>query len=84
MRGPDCQGPIQAHHLLRPWIGSKGMGKRADDRNVIPLCMKHHAELHTKFGSEASFFKHHNLPEDHGQKLASSIYESAQNLKIIE
>ena len=32
---------IQAHHLLKPWNGKRGMSLRAGDDNVIPLCFRH-------------------------------------------
>lgn len=66
---------VQAHHLLKPWIGARGMSLRADDRNCIPLCLHHHAKLHTKYGSEAAFFKAYGLSEDYGKKLAQSLWE---------
>lgn len=79
-----CGGPIQAHHLLKPWAGGRGMGMKADDRNVIPLCMNHHSELHTQFGDEFQFFAHYSKPEDYGQKLAEALYDEGVNLNLIE
>lgn len=72
-------GGIQVHHLLRPYDGVRGMSLRANDRNVIPLCYHHHAMLHTKFGSEAAFFKHFGLPEDYGQTWAQAYFEYRSN-----
>ena len=39
-----CGMPPQIHHL----IGTKwrGMGQKADDRNTIPLCERHHTGSH--------------------------------------
>ena len=45
---------IQAHHLLKPFYSARGMGLRAGD--VIPLCEKHHRELHM-LGNEYNFFQ---------------------------
>jgi hypothetical protein len=52
----ECDGPVVAHHLLNPWIGMRGMGRKADDRNVIAICDGHHRELHAR-GDEDSFWK---------------------------
>ncbi len=70
-----CNGPTQAHHLLRPWDGVRGMGMKSSDRNVIPLCMHHHNLLHTKYGSEKSFFEAYKLTEDIGKVLARNLWE---------
>ena len=29
----SCGGGVQAHHLLKPWDGFRGMGMRASDNN---------------------------------------------------
>lgn len=79
-----CNGPIQAHHLLKPWVGGRGMGMKADDRNVIPLCMHHHSELHVKFGDEFKFFENYDKPEDYGQRLAKALYHEGVNLNFID
>ena len=72
----SCQGPTQAHHLMKPWIGGRGMGMRADDRNAVPLCYFHHSQLHTKFGNEFKFFAQHFRSETYGQELAKYLYEN--------
>ena len=69
-----CKGVTQAHHLLKPWDGMRGMGMRSNDRNVIPLCMHHHGMLHTRFGSEKSFFEHFGLGENIGKVLAKNLW----------
>jgi hypothetical protein len=51
---PDCSGTIQAHHLLKPFDGVRGMGMKANDKNLVPLCLYHHTELH-RMGSEYEF-----------------------------
>ena len=53
----SCNGPIQVHHLLKPSDGKRGWSLKAGDNQVIPLCMYHHAHLHTKFGNEFKFLK---------------------------
>lgn len=70
-----CNGPTQAHHLLRPYDGVRGMGMKSSDRNVIPLCMHHHNLLHTKYGSEKAFFEAYKLTEDIGKVLARNLWE---------
>ena len=71
----DCEGPIQAHHLLKPYDGERGMSMRSNDRNVIPLCYYHHAMLHTKLGTEANLFEKYGLAADFGKKYAKWLYE---------
>jgi hypothetical protein len=39
---------VQAHHLLKPWDGVRGIALKANDKNVIPLCMDHHTQLHKR------------------------------------
>jgi len=51
-----CHGPIQAHHLMKPWHGYRGMGLKANDRNLLPLCEYHHRMLH-KRGNEKKYFE---------------------------
>lgn len=72
-----CNGPVEAHHLLKPWIGGRGMGMKADDRNVVPLCRYHHASLHDKYGNEFKFFKFHARPENYGQRMAIRLCEES-------
>jgi len=72
----SCKGGVvQAHHLLKPYTGERGMSLRAGDQNVIPLCLHHHAELHTKYGSEKAFFAHFGLPENYGKEMAQRMFE---------
>lgn len=70
------KGPIQVHHLLKPSDGKRGWGLKAGDDQVIPLCMFHHQELHTKFGDEFKFFKHYGMKETAGQEYAKELYEN--------
>lgn len=71
----SCKGVVQAHHLLKPYTGSRGLSLRAGDQNVIPLCLHHHSELHTKYGSEKSFFAKFGLPANYGKEMAQRLYE---------
>jgi len=71
----ECNGVIQAHHLLKPWDGERGMGMKSNDKNVIPLCYKHHDILHRQFGNEYKFFEHYLGDEEYGKKLAQTLYE---------
>jgi len=80
-----CNGPIQAHHLLRPWVGGRGMGMKADDRNAIPLCAYHHSVLHTQHGSESKFFHDHGRLPEYAMQLAEEIFNESvkeNSLKI--
>lgn len=79
-----CSGATQAHHLLRPYDGVRGMGMRSNDKNVIPLCQHHHTLLHTKYGSEKAFFTAFGLPENLGKKIAESLYTTNSSTKIID
>ena len=66
---------VQAHHLLKPWIGARGMSLKADDRNVIPLCLHHHHLLHSKFGSEKALFENYGMKADFGKQYAKELWE---------
>ncbi len=72
----DCLGPLQAHHLLKPWEGFRGMGMKASDRNVIPLCLRHHIMLH-KRGNELAFFQEMTGDEEYGQKEARYLWHKS-------
>ena len=57
----ECIGLIQGHHLMKPFDGVRGMGLKANDKNLVPLCMFHHNELH-RMGDEYKFsFKYFGL-----------------------
>lgn len=81
----SCKGGVvQAHHLLKPYIGLKGLSRKSGDQNVIPLCLHHHAELHTKYGSEKAFFKNFGLPENYGKEMARKLYESSKSYRELD
>lgn len=42
--GYECLGPIDPHHVRCGFLGMAM--KPPDDRNLIPLCRKHHQEIH--------------------------------------
>ncbi|MEK9767802.1 MAG: hypothetical protein VW683_02675 [Betaproteobacteria bacterium] len=70
-----CQGPIQAHHLLKPWSGNKrGIGYKASDENVVPLCLSHHMLLHDKIGNEFKFFEQITGQQNWGQEVAKTLW----------
>ena len=73
-----CSGPTQAHHLLKPWDGVRGASMRSGDQNCIPLCMKHHMELHTKYGTEKNLFEAYGLGAELVKKYAQAQYEGAK------
>tara|TARA_Y100001938_G_C8023272_1_gene396539 strand:+ start:329 stop:661 length:333 start_codon:yes stop_codon:yes gene_type:complete len=70
---PSCMGEIQAHHLLKPWNGSRGMAMKASDKNVIPLCFAHHQALHNR-GNELEFFRLAMDDENYGKKVAEIVW----------
>tara|TARA_Y100000114_G_C11714132_1_gene305043 strand:+ start:567 stop:941 length:375 start_codon:yes stop_codon:yes gene_type:complete len=79
-----CYGVIQAHHLLKPHFSSRAMSMKAGDKDVIPLCMKCHTELH-KTGNELKFFYNKTNNENYGKQkaiqtwLSSPYYEKEKN-----
>lgn len=75
----SCSGPIQAHHLLKPYDKKRGMSLKAGDNNAIPLCMYHHQLLHTKFGDEYKFFANYGLKKDFGKKKAKELFDKFNN-----
>ena len=70
---PVCVGYVQSHHLLKPWDGQRGMGMKANDKNLIPLCMAHHNSLHAR-GNELKFFEEVTGDENFGKMIAESIW----------
>jgi|TARA_R110000751_G_scaffold9848_4_gene36265 hypothetical protein len=70
-----CNGNVQAHHLLKPYYGVRGMGMRASDNNSVPLCYTHHAQLHDSHGNEDLFWKLFRLTEDYGREIAEKYWE---------
>lgn len=78
----SCFGPIQSHHLLKPWNGVRGMSLKANDRNVVPLCTHHHALLHTKYGDEYKFFSSFGLKPSYGKEQAQRYWEKKENNEI--
>jgi len=70
----DCNGLIAAHHLIKPWDGSRGMGMKANDRNAIPLCQYHHTILHDTLGAEFSLFLRYGLSELTGMIVAEKLW----------
>ena len=69
-----CSHVIQAHHLLKPEYGVRGMGMKASDNNAVPLCQHHHTLLHDKFGNEDEFWVKFGLSKDYGRKMAKDIW----------
>ena len=67
---------IQVHHLLKPWEGMRRTGLKANDRNVIPLCMDHHHELH-KRGNEEAFFEDQGLSNYFGKVHARMLWHQS-------
>lgn len=55
MQSP-CNAGVQAHHLLKPKFSERGMGRKAGDKDIMPLCFSCHSNLH-KRGNEYKFFE---------------------------
>ena len=72
-----CFGDVQAHHLLKPYYGHRGVGMRASDNNTVPLCFKHHAGLH-KHGNEDDYWQSMNLGKEFGRTTAKKLWELFQ------
>lgn len=71
-----CSGPLHAHHLLRPWSGTRGMGMKAGDENCVPLCMGHHTALHLR-GNENEFFEEMVGSPEYGRQIAQGLWENS-------
>jgi hypothetical protein len=67
-----CNGPVQAHHLLKPWIGERGWSMKSTDENTVPLCFHHHSQLHHN-GAEDAFWEHYNQSRDFGRAYAQRM-----------
>ena len=74
----SCEGLVEAHHLLQPSTGFRGGVKSGDDQ-CLPICRKHHALLHTKYGTEKAFFKSFGLPANYGKEMARKLYKSRKS-----
>lgn len=70
----ECDGPVEIHHLLKPFIGTRGMGRKADDRNTVPLCSGHHRELHSQYGDEDRFFEDKTGFPEFGRRWAEQLW----------
>ena len=69
-----CRGGVQAHHLLKPYDGNRGMGMKSGDNNSIPLCQYHHMLLHDIKGGEDSFWESYGLDSNFGRTYAEYLY----------
>lgn len=38
--------PVEVHHTLFPERTSRGMGRKAGDDEVVPVCAEHHRQAH--------------------------------------
>jgi hypothetical protein len=59
------------------------MGLKASDKNLIPLCLRHHIMLH-KRGNELAFFSEIMGNENHGKETAESIWQISPYQEDIE
>ena len=72
--GEGCSANVQAHHLLRPWYGARGVGMRASDNNTVPLCSYHHRQLHD-FGDEDTFWTQFGHDANFGREQAERLWQ---------
>jgi len=79
----SCEGSVEAHHLLQPSTGFRA-GIKSADSECLPLCRKHHALIHTKFGTEKAFFKSFGLPANYGKEMARKLYESSKSYRELD
>ena len=77
----ECNGNIQAQHLLKPYEGFRGVGMKAGDNNAVPLCTFHHQKLHMQVGNEDLFWKSYGLSGDYGREKAKYIWENYKKWK---
>lgn len=77
--GKSCSGGIEVHHLLKPFIGPRGLSLKSDDRNCAPLCVAHHRELHN-LGSEKAICNRYMLEETYLQTFAMNLRNTYQEL----
>lgn len=76
-----CDHNIQAHHLLKPWTGHRGMGLKANDRNVVPICYTHHHYLHMN-GNEHNFFEQITGDKDFGSDYAELVWICSPHFEV--
>lgn len=78
----DCEGPNDPHHPNLPALHLRtgeqldaenhGTGRKVSDWEAVPLCRKHHDELHGINGGIVAFEAKHNLNLlAEGRKLVS-------------
>lgn len=78
----QCDGPVEAHHLLRPFIGTRGMGRKSADCNAIPLCSGCHRELHRRGDEDAFFTETTGFPE-FGREWARKLWEDSPYNEVL-
>ena len=69
MASDNCDGPIQAHHVSH--AGEAAVGQKVGDDRVVPLCAKHHDEIH-RSGRETFEERRHVDLEAVAAKLAKA------------
>lgn len=75
-----CGSPnTEAHHLLRGVV--RGMGRRADDSKVIPLCSRHHRDLHQD-GNETVYLAKRGILNP--VRIADELFEASPDLEAME
>lgn len=72
----ECDGPVVVHHLLKPWVGFRGTGRRSDDRNGLPMCDGCHRALHARGDEDAFFTEKTGFPE-FGRRQAEEMWKAS-------
>jgi hypothetical protein len=72
-----CMGPAEAHHAL----GRRGTGVKPSDFGCIPVCRKHHYELHHWGGK--SFQSKHDVDFREIALNLLHLYHTGQTITIV-
>lgn len=70
-----CESPTADAHHIRIEGHGRGLGIKNGDNWTIPLCRKHHDELHS-FGDEKLFLDMHGID---GVGLAQSLWRKGND-----
>ena len=74
---------VEAHHLLRPWRGHRGMSMKSGDENLVPLCVRHHRELH-HYGDEDSYWKEVDGQTEFGRRTAYRLWLASPHYEELD
>ena len=73
-------GGVDPHHLRGYQLG-RGMGKKSDDKWVVPLCRNHHNEVHTVgTKKELEWFEEYGCP----YSLATQLWDNTGDISAMK